>query len=218
MPQTDKKNAGRLKIAKSFIALAAIVLLGFVFCSRNNPLDPKAGNYNAGVNILLDPGFEDDATSWQGHAFGGRSIDSTPGDPQSGRFCEKIDMSVLGYPRSVWQTVRVVAGTVYTFTGWMKTDSIGYLDASVAGFDAHIMVYWYNTATPPQNQLPSDTATGFLGADTLISLTWINPWTMATKNYRAPDSALSAIIYLEDAALVGGTGSAWFDDISFNAH
>jgi hypothetical protein len=218
MVQTDGKNLQGLKSTKFFIAVVAVVLLGSALCSRNNPLDPKAGNYDAGVNLLVDPGFENGAGSWQGHTSGGRSIDSTATDAQSGMCCEKIDMNVLGYPRDVLQTVRVVAGTVYTFTGCMKTDSIGYLNASVAGFDAHIMVYWYNTATPPQNPLPSDTVTGFLRADTLISLSWTNPWTMATKNYRAPDSALSAIIYLEDAALIGGTGHAWFDDLTFNAH
>ncbi|MGA2506682.1 MAG: hypothetical protein ABSF80_04315 [Chitinispirillaceae bacterium] len=208
MLHADGKDPRGLKIAKSVIAIAAVALLGSVFCSRNNPLDPKAGNYNAGTNILLDPGFEDDASSWLMNTAGGRIIDSTVA--HSGKCSEKMDMNILGWRRAVWQTVNVDTGLVYSFSGWMKTDS--------ANFGFHMMVYWYSIISPPQNQAPSDTVSGFIEADTLGTLTGKNDWTLFSRNYVAPPGALTAQIYLEGIAAIGAKGTAWFDDISFNAH
>lgn len=205
MVQTDGKNLQGLKSAKFVIAVVAVVLLGSALCSRNNPLDPKAGNYNAGVNLLVDPGFENGAAPWSGHGLTGRKIDSTVA--HSGICSERIDLSIAGFPRTVLQNVNVVEGTVYTFSGWMKTDS--------ANFGFHMMVYWYSTATPPQ--MLSDT-TGLLEADTLGTLTGKNDWTEISRNYRALAGALTAQIFLDGINAIGGKGTAWFDDVTFNAH
>jgi hypothetical protein len=206
MIRADKRNLRGSKIAKSVIAIAAVVLLVSAFCSRNNPLDPKAGNYNAGTNLLHDPSFENSDTSvWKMGISGGRAIVDTV-SAQNGTFCEQMILH-FPFPRTVWQDVPVSAGKVYSFSGWIKTDSVTT--------SAHILVLWYNTPTPPNNQMP----TGFIKADTLGSLTGTNAWTGFSKNYYAPDSALTAQVYLECVPdTIIGNGTAWFDNLAFNAH
>jgi hypothetical protein len=191
------------------LLFVALLLLGFVLCSRNNPLDPQAGNYDPGVNLLADPGFENGGSLWKMPNAGGRKIDSTVS--HSGMCSEKIDMTTFNYPRAVWQTVSVVTGTVYTFSGWMKTDTVT--------LDVHMMVYWYSIPSPPESQSPSDTVNGFIKADTLARLTGKNDWTGFSRNYVAPSGALKAQIYLEGVPALGiSKGTAWFDDLTFAAH
>jgi hypothetical protein len=210
MKQPDGKNLRGLKIAKSIVALAAAALLGFSVCSRNNSLDPKAGDYEQGTNLLHDPGFEmSDTSVWKMGISGGRSMVNT--GAQSGTMCEQMAL-FLPYPRAVWQDVPVSAGKVYSVSGWIKTDNVST--------SAHILVLWYNTITPPENQsppLPSDHR--FIKADTLGRLTGNNGWTAFSRNYYAPASALTAQLYLEcvpDSVI--GNGTACFDNMAFAVH
>ena len=206
MEQGNKKNKTGTPSAIFFIVL--LVPLSFINCSRNNPLDPKAGNYDAGTNILQDPGFETGGAPWQGHLSGGRSIVNS--GALSGTFCEQIVLSP--YPRTVWQDLTVSAGKVYSVSGWIKTDTVTT--------SAHILVFWYNTATPPGNQMPPlPTDHRFIKTDTLGSLTGTNAYTKLSRNYYAPDSALSAQVYLECGPPSDtSTGTAWFDNLTFNSH
>src|SRR5512136_3133158 len=67
------KIVSSLKTAVFLTAVSAIGLSLSVLCSRNNPLDPQAGNYDIGVNLLADPGFENqDTAHWRGAVSGGR--------------------------------------------------------------------------------------------------------------------------------------------------
>jgi hypothetical protein len=208
MTGADKKNKTGARIAIFFIAV--LLPLGFIHCSRNNPLDPNAGNYDPGVNLLIDPGFENqDTAHWRGAISGGRSIANM--GAQSGIYSEMMVMDTNGFPRSVWQTVKVSEGKVYSVSGWIKTASIV--------FSVHIAVFWYNTPDPPASQPPSN----YLRADTLGSLSGTTGWTKFSRNYLAPANAQSAQIFLEGVAVkhsshTGNNGTAWFDNLSFNSH
>jgi hypothetical protein len=202
MKRSGKKNKTGTRIAIFFIAL--LLPVGFIHCSRNNTLDPNAGNYDAGTNILQNPGFENGGVPWQMPISGGRSIVII--GSQSGTFCEQMDL-YYNFPRAVWQTVPVGAGKLYSVSGWIKTESVIT--------SAQILVLWYNTVTPPQNQMP----TGFIKADTVGSLTGTKAWTKVSRNYYAPDAALTAQLFLEGVqAADSGNGTAWFDNLSFNSH
>jgi hypothetical protein len=212
MIRTEVKHGKSLKIAACLttVIVSVIGLAGFFQCSRNNPLDPKAGDYDPGVNLLVDPGFENqDTTHWRGAISGGRSIVNT--GAHNGTSCEQMVMDTNGYPRSVWQTVQgITAGKVYSVSGWMKTQSIV--------FSVHIAVYWYNTPDPPASQ----GALNYIHADTLGVFKGTNAWTKFEKNYFAPDSAQSAQFFLEGVAVkhsssTGDLGTVWFDDLSLIA-
>ena len=95
---------------------------------------------------------------------------------------------------------------VYSFSGWIKTDSVTT--------SAHILVLWYNTATPPENQMPS----GFIKADTVGSLSGTNAG-QNSQEIIMPLFCPTAQVYLECVPdTVIGNGTAWFDNLSFNSH
>jgi hypothetical protein len=195
MKHAVKRNKPMTRIAIFFIAVSFVIL-----CSRNNPLDPNAGNYAPGTNLLVDPGFETGDAAWLGHASGGRSIVNT--GAQSGTFCEQMVLSP--YPRNVFQDVSVSAGKVYGVSGWIKTLNVAT--------SAHILVLWYTSATPD----PFDAS--LIKADTLGSFSGTHEWSRLSRNYYAPASALTAQLYLECVPTIDTTGRAWFDNLSFNAH
>jgi len=198
MTRADKRNRRGTPVALFFI----VVLLPFslILCNRNNPLDPDAGNYSTGTNLLVDPGFETGDAAWQGHTSGGRSIVNT--GAQSGTFCEQMQLSP--YPRNVWQDIPVSAGKVYSVSGWVKTLTVAT--------SAHILVLWHTTATP----IPF--GAGCIKIDTLGSFSGTHEWAKLSLNYYAPASALTAQLYLECVSTLDTTGRAWFDNLSFNSH
>ena len=181
-------------IKSSFYRISAFLLFGLFILNAN------------AQNLLTDPSFEAGGgdPAWQMNTAGGRLIDATVA--QSGTHSQEITALTWGFPRAVWQTVAVTAGTSYDVSGWLKTDT-------VLVSTAQIMILWFNAVNPPQNQVPG----GFIRIDTVGKLAGTNPWTNLTKTVTAPAGALSAQVYLECTAVVGSSGTAHFDNLSFQA-
>ena len=160
-------------------------------------------------NLLLDPSFETGGAPWQMNTSGGRSIVNTVA--QSGTHSEQMVLPGVAFPRAVWQTVpdSVTAGTMYDVSGWVQTDAV--LNSS-----AQIMILWFNTATPPNNQTPA--GPGLIKIDTVGKLAGTHVWTSLQATFTAPANAVTAQVYLECSAVAGSSGTAWFDNLSFRVH
>jgi hypothetical protein len=163
-------------------------------------------NLNA-QNLLIDPSFENGGSAWQMNTSGGRSIVNNVA--HTGTHSEQMIIPGVAFPRAVWQTVidTVMAGTLYDASGWLETDAI-------AGSTAQIMILWFNSLTPPNNQVPA----GYIRIDTVGKLSGTHPWTNLSQTFAAPANAVTAQVYLECTAAAGDTGTAWFDDLSFQVH
>ena len=158
-------------------------------------------------NLLLDPSFETGGAPWQMNTSGGRSIDNTVA--QSGTHSEQMVLPGVAFPRAVWQTVTLSADTSFDVSGWVQTDAV--LNSTV-----QIMVLWFNTATPPNNQAPA--GPGLITIDTVGKLAGTHVWTNLKATVAAPPTALSAQVFLECSAVAGSSGTVWFDNMSFRVH
>ena len=160
-------------------------------------------------NLLLDPSFESGDSVWQMNTSGGRSIVNTVA--QSGTHSEQMVLSGVAFPRAVWQTVpdSVIAGTSYDVSGWVQTDA-------VINSSAQIMVLWFSTVTPPNNQVPG--GPGLIKIDTVGKLAGTHVWTNLKATVTAPAATQRAQVYLECTADSGSSGTAWFDNLSFRVH
>jgi hypothetical protein len=160
-------------------------------------------------NLLLDPSFENGDSVWQMNTSGGRSIVNIVA--QSGTHSEQMVLPGVAFPRAVWQTVMdtVTAGTLYDVSGWVQTDAV--LNSS-----AQIMILWFNTATPPNNQAPA--GPGLIKIDTVGKLAGTHVWTNLQASFAAPATAITAQVYLECTAAAGSSGTAWFDNMLFRVH
>jgi hypothetical protein len=78
---------------------------------------------------------------------------------------------------------------------------------------ASIVVYWFDTATPPVNFTASD----FLRADTLGLISGTTAWIKQSATHVAPATAVMARIYLLGLAEPDNTGTVWFDNMSFSS-
>jgi hypothetical protein len=155
-------------------------------------------------NLLTDPGFENGGAAWQMNTSGGRSIVNNVA--HTGTHSEQMVIPGVAFPRAVWQTVTdtVIGGTLYNASGWMKTDAI-------ARSSAQIMILWFNSRTPTNNQVPAN----FIRIDTVGVLAGTHPWTNVSATVTAPVNAVTTQVYLECTAAANDTGTAWFDDLSF---
>jgi hypothetical protein len=160
-------------------------------------------------NQLLDPSFENGGAPWQMNTSGGRSIVNTVA--QSGTHSEQMILPGVAFPRAVWQTVTdtVIAGTSYDVSGWVQTDA-------VVNSTAQIMILWFNTVTPPNNQVPG--GPGLIKIDTVGKLAGTHVWTILQATVTAPAATQTAQVYLECTAAAGSSGTAWFDNLSFRFH
>ncbi len=163
-------------------------------------------NLNA-QNLLINPSFENGDAAWQMSTSGGRSIVNNVA--HTGTHSEQMIIPGVAFPRAVWQTATdtVAAGTLYDASGWLKTDAI-------AGSTAQIMILWFDSLNPTNNQVPA----GYIKIDTVGKLTGTHPWTNLSQTFAAPANAVTAQVYLECTAAAGDTGTAWFDDLSFQLH
>ena len=150
----------------------------------------------SGQNLLTDPDFESGGTAWQLSAGSGRSVVNT--GAEHGTYCQQELMTGSAGTRRVWQDVTVTAGASYQASGWVNT-------AAVAA--GSIVIFWFNSATPPQNFV----ATDYLRADTLGKAT-ATAWTRQSGTYAAPATSLMARFYLLGE---GTAGTVWFDNLSF---
>ncbi|HUI93988.1 MAG TPA: hypothetical protein VLX68_17240 [Chitinivibrionales bacterium] len=155
-------------------------------------------------NLLLNPSFENDSLGWQMTTSGGRSIVTT--QAQSGTHSEQMVLPGVAFPRAVWQTVSdsIMPGAAYIVSGWIKTDA-------VITSTAQIMVLWFNSKNPTNSQVP----TNYLSIDTVGKLSGTHDWTSLVDTLIAPASAMTAQVYLECTATGGSSGTAWFDNLSF---
>jgi hypothetical protein len=166
-----------------------------------------------GQNLLVDPSFENkDTTVWKMAISGGRTFFDSAAE--QGLVCEQMTLPGVAFPRAVWQTVRVDTGTSYDVSGWIKTKAI--INSS-----AHILILWFNSATPPNSEIPG----GYVRIDTVGNLAGTNPWTNLKGTFTSPtgnltggSDILSAQIYLECTAAANNSGTAWFDNMSFSVH
>jgi hypothetical protein len=160
-------------------------------------------------NMLLDPSFENGGAPWQMNTSGGRSIVNTVA--QSGTHSEQMILPGVAFPRAVWQTVTdtVLVGASYDVSGWVQTDA-------VLNSTAQIMILWFNTITPPNNQVPG--GPGLIKIDTVGKLAGTHVWTNLKATVTAPAATQRAQVYLECTADSGSGGTAWFDNLSFRFH
>jgi hypothetical protein len=158
-------------------------------------------------NVLLDPSFETGGAAWQMNTSGGRSIVNTVA--QSGTHSEQMVLPGVAFPRAVWQTITAGSDTVYDVSGWVQTDA-------VLNSTAQIMVLWFNTNTPPNNQAPA--GPGLIKIDTVGKLAGTHVWTKLQATVTGPATAVTAQVYLECTAAAGSSGTVWFDNLSFGVH
>lgn len=158
-----------------------------------------------GYDLLSNPGFESYTGKngvgdyWFGRGKGGLgyngnySIDATIS--HSGAQSQKLYAVLSGDDGYVYQTVPVTGGKTYVLTTWIKTDSVEY-----AAF-AHI---WFVDAR-------GGLAGGLLGYADNQTFSGTNDWILTYLTYTAPPTAIEAKIVLE----VSGSGTGWFDDVSY---
>jgi hypothetical protein len=154
----------------------------------------------AQTNLLSDPDFENGGTAWP-HAINvNRSIVNT--GAESGTYCEQMVLASTGRER-VTQDVTVTAGATYQVSGWLKT-------SGVQG-GGTIAIFWFSSAVPPDNVIPTD----YIRADTGTLDTGTMAWTRQTASYVAPAGAVTARFYLLGLQEPDGVGTVWFDNMSF---
>jgi hypothetical protein len=156
----------------------------------------------AQTNLLTDPDFENGGSAWTYSSGADRSVVST--GAEHGTYCQQIVLRSLSF-RRVYQDVTVSAKSPYDISGYVRTNGV---DGG-----ASIVVFWFDTATPPVNFTSSD----FLRADTLGLISGTTTWTKQSATKVSPATAVMARIYLLGLAEPDSSGTVWFDNMSFSS-
>jgi hypothetical protein len=142
-----------------------------------------------GMNLLSDPGFENNGSGWLRIGTGGTVVTT---QFHSGQKSVQIIQPASG-AKNVRQTVNIVANQVYTASGWQKT--------ALSSNTARIQLIWL------------DSAGGAIWIETIgTPLAGTADWTFQSEMATAPANATKASILLEVGG--GSGGNAWFDDLS----
>jgi hypothetical protein len=156
----------------------------------------------AQTNLLTDPDFENSGSAWTYSSGADRSVVST--GAEHGTYCQQMVLRSLSF-RRVYQDVTVSANNSYNVSGYVRTNGV---DGG-----ASIVVFWFDTATPPVNFTSSD----FLRADTLGLISGTTAWIRQSATHAAPATAVMARIYLLGLAEPDSIGTVWFDNMSFSS-
>jgi hypothetical protein len=156
----------------------------------------------AQTNLLTDPDFENGGSAWTYSNGADRSVVST--GAEHGTYCQQMVLRSLSF-RRVYQDVAVSANSSYDVSGYVRTSGV---DGG-----ASIVVFWFDTATPPVNFTSSD----FLRADTLGLISGTTAWARQSATHAAPAAAVMARIYLLGLAEPDSSGTVWFDNMSFSS-
>jgi hypothetical protein len=154
-----------------------------------------------GMQLLSDPGFENNGVGWQKATNGGRSIVST----QFYSGTKSLQMVVSNsFSRAVYQDIAVTGGETYDASAWVRTSGIVAAGAKVS-------LLWLNTAAgdplPPGSVIRTDVV-GTLGG--------VNGWTQLFGRYSAPTNAIIVRVHLSVDVDPDNSGTAWFDEINLS--
>lgn len=145
-----------------------------------------------GVSLLNDGGFEKNGQGWNTFNPSGDAVVRSP--VRSGQKAQQV--IAAGVENEVYQDVTVTPGTAYRATAWARCSNVG--DQS----SLRVFAQWLDAA----GQLVRD-------ADDLGQMKGTQDWTFVHGRFTAPAGAVRMRLYLH----LGGSGTAWFDDVYFGA-
>jgi hypothetical protein len=155
------------------------------------------------MQLLSDPGFENNGAGWQRAFNGGRSIVGT----QYYAGAKSLQMVVSNsYAREVYQDVAVTGGVSYDASAWVQTTGIG-----VAG--ARVVLLWLNTTAA--DPLP---AGSIIRTDIVGTVGGSTNWTQLFGSYTAPLNAVMLRVQLYIGIEADNSGTAWFDEVRLIHH
>jgi hypothetical protein len=142
---------------------------------------------SAPQNLVLNPGFESGATSW--NLDSSSSIDSTAANAHSGNNSLVLN-ALLAWAGSS-QYVPVTPGLSYTYSGWERS-------TSATGASGYITVVSYDANWTQ------------IGPSTSLIFGSTGSWSSLTGTYVAPAGTVRVGLWLQN----DGAGTFWFDDLS----
>lgn len=208
MPKLNQKGIAQLLLV---ILLISGIGLGVFLINQKTQLFPMAASNpisgpiisspspspsctGSAGNLLGNPGFDCGSNPWQKTTNGGRSIVTTP--THSGTGSQRMFGSTV-YTRDVFQTVPVTGGKSYIVSGWINTNTI-------TGIGATIKIIWLASSGE------------VISTNSIPYLKGTNSWIQRSGTFSAPANAVSAQVNPYLAVIVpDNDGTAWFDDISF---
>lgn len=153
-------------------------------------------------NVLTNPGFESGTLGWVKANLSGRSVVTT--QFHTGTRSEQMVVSTI-YPRAVYQDVPITAGVTYNIEGWIKTNALNSVGAT-------IYIDWTNISNA-SDPVPS---VNLVRRDTLSYISATQNWILINGSFVAPTQAVVARFTISTASEPDGIGTSWFDDLVIN--
>jgi hypothetical protein len=144
-------------------------------------------------NLVVNSGFESATSAWSGFVKPYVIIDG------STRYAGANSARFLASPtgrRTIRQDIRVYYGVWYNLAAVART----------SGATTVVQVQWL------------DSSGAVLGTKTLTPLTGNRSWTALSGSFGAPKGVRTARILLGTEAEPDGAGTAWFDEVVFQAY
>lgn len=169
---------------KKLFSGISLFLISFLFIVT-------ASDVIAEENLLINPGFEEGAASWN---LWGKELPQVAERGRTGKGSLKVQDVQGGYTAGGWESFNVEQGKAYTFEAWVKT-------ASLNG-EAWIELQWFDGTNTVQID---DTITSKGSAIISKTVDWTK---LQVEAYAPPGAKIGRI-----ACKVEGTGGlAYFDD------